>query len=467
MAAIAASSSGQLTVPQATGYSGTSPSASPFNSPTLGRLKGYFTKGFGGGNKSSNLNNNKEQQREKLQEDGAPELISPRFNQVSLRQVDYFGMLPDEILVHLLTFLSPRDVVNAVALLDPRFCRLANDDALWRVKFTERWDRMPSPKMRSRGWKSAFILQTRADKDWLNPKRKPRSQLYSGHSNIIRTVDFDDTKIVSGGEDKTIIVWNRETRKQEKVIQEHTGIVHTLQFTDKLLVSGGGDNVIKLFDIADDYKCQATIQAHSKGVRCIQIDQNLLFSGAYDHTVKMWDVETQALVKEFKRDDGTLPLLNAHDKTVFGIQYRRADNLLITTGADRHIRAFDPRVDKETWHIGCTQLHTDWIMTLCCDDQNIVVGSRDKTISVWDIRTQRFSHTLQGHRLGVVDLQMDDQKIVSGSGDNTARVWDRAKHYCVRSIEHADTVWCVRFKEDALVTGGGKGDSYVRLYSFT
>jgi len=282
MAAIAASSSGQLNVPQATGYSGSSPSSSPFNSPTLGRLKGYFTKGLGGSNKDSAKQGSslkleiKDKAREKLQEDGVPELISPRFNQVSLRQVDFFSMLPDEILVHLLTFLSPRDVVNAVALLDPRFCRLANDDALWKIKFTERWDHMPSPKMRARGWKSAFILQTRADKDWLNPKRKPQSQLYSGHTNIIRTIDFDDTKIISGSEDKTIIVWNRESRKPEKVIEEHKGIVHTLQFSDKLLVSGGGDNVIKLYDIADDYKCQATIEAHKKGVRCIQLDQNWL-----------------------------------------------------------------------------------------------------------------------------------------------------------------------------------------------
>jgi hypothetical protein len=440
-----------------------SPSGSPFSSPTLGRLKGYLTKGIHGN--STKLPSGLGKEKEKLLEDGGPERVSPRFPQVSIRKVDFFGLLPDEILVHLLTFLSPRDVVLAVALLDPRFSRLAEDDSS-RVKFSERWNHVPSPKMRARGWKNAFMMQTRADKDWLNPKRKLRSTLYAGHTNIIRTVDFDETKIVSGGEDKSIIVWNRETRQQEKKITEHTGIVHSLTFTDKVLVSGGGDNVIKIFDVADDYKCKATINAHTKGVRCIQLDQNLLFSGSYDHSIKLWDFETQALVREFQRDDGTPKRLTAHDKTVFGMQYRPTENLLVSTGADRFIRGFDPRIGVEQWNINCTQLHTDWIMTLCFDDTKIVAGSRDKILSIWDVRTLKFSHSLQGHRLGVVDIQMDGQKLVSGSGDNTARVWDMSKRYCVRTIDHADTVWCVKFKEDTLVTGGGKGDSHVRLFSF-
>eukprot|EP01087_Luapelamoeba_hula_P011148 TRINITY_DN3000_c0_g2_i1.p1 TRINITY_DN3000_c0_g2~~TRINITY_DN3000_c0_g2_i1.p1 ORF type:complete len:728 (-),score=163.91 TRINITY_DN3000_c0_g2_i1:1416-3599(-) len=497
-----------------------SPFASPFASPKLERLRGILTgssslkkaknnntitttltpssctsshcttKGsVWGGMRSRRVHVDDEDDAEGADEDGATkygsglavsmlssstsstsasiDCCAPRFAQVSLRKVDYFGLLPDEILVHLLTFLTPRDVVNAIAFLDPRFWRLSQDDSIWKLKFAEKWDHVPSPKMRARGWKHAYMLQVKADKDWLNPKRKPTMKDFSGHTNIIRCVDFDDTRIVSGGEDESIIVWNRESGQREHTIKAHKQFVHCVLMSPSVLISGGGDNIINLYDPKDDFKVKSSIKAHNKGVRCLQLAGNDLFSGSYDHTIKLWDVETQQLQREFTRKDEQSQSLTAHRKTVFGMQYRPADRLLISTGADRCIRAFDPRTGNEIWAIACKHLHTDWMMAICFDETKIVAASRDKTISVWDMHTRKFSHTLQGHKLGVVDLQMDEQKLVSGSGDNTARVWNMSKRYCVRSIEHGDTVWCVRFKEDTLVTGGGKADPHVRMFSFT
>ena len=62
------------------------------------------------------------------------------------------------------------------------------------------------------------------------------------------------------------------------------------------------------------------------------------------------------------------------------------------------------------------------------DGKQVVSGSYDKTVRLWDAATGTALQTLEGHSDYVysVAFSPDSKQVVSGSYDNTVRLWDAA-----------------------------------------
>jgi WD40 repeat protein len=60
------------------------------------------------------------------------------------------------------------------------------------------------------------------------------------------------------------------------------------------------------------------------------------------------------------------------------------------------------------------------------DGRQIVSGSADNTLKVWDAETGQLALTLEGHSdyVNSVSFSPDGRRIVSGSYDDTLKVWD-------------------------------------------
>ena len=75
--------------------------------------------------------------------------------------------------------------------------------------------------------------------------------------------------------------------------------------------------------------------------------------------------------------------------------------------------------------------HTGWVNSVAYspDGQQIVSGSHDKTVKIWDANTGKELHTLTGHNGSVfsVAFSPDGQRIVSGGGDKTVKIWDASE----------------------------------------
>ena len=65
----------------------------------------------------------------------------------------------------------------------------------------------------------------------------------------ILSMQFDKAKVVAAGGDDVVMVVDRET-KEQKVLTGHKSIVRTVKFRGKRLVTGGDDCVVKLWDIS-------------------------------------------------------------------------------------------------------------------------------------------------------------------------------------------------------------------------
>ncbi|KAF7196352.1 Beta-TrCP [Pseudocercospora fuligena] len=105
--------------------------------------------------------------------------------------------------------------------------------------------------------------------------------------------------------------------------------------------------------------------------------------------------------------------------------------------------------------------HTECVYTIQHSGNHLVSGSRDKTIRIWDLNTQRMRGTpLIGHEASVLCLQFDprpDEKhdiIVSGGSDNYIIIWKFSTGEKMRLIHngHTESVLNLRFDDRYLVT---------------
>ncbi len=60
----------------------------------------------------------------------------------------------------------------------------------------------------------------------------------------------DDKYIISGSEDKSIKIWERETGREIKTLKGHSHMVTSVAFSkdDKYIISGSWDNSIKIWE---------------------------------------------------------------------------------------------------------------------------------------------------------------------------------------------------------------------------
>jgi WD40 repeat protein len=112
----------------------------------------------------------------------------------------------------------------------------------------------------------------------------------------------------------------------------------------------------------------------------------------------------------------------------------------------------DPRPQPPLW-LHSLEGHTDSVnaLALSPDGRQIVSGSSDKTLKVWDLESGRLIHSLEGHTDSVrtLALSTDGRHVISGSDDQTLKVWDLESGRLVRSLEgHTDSVTTLTLTSD-------------------
>ncbi|KAL6717621.1 hypothetical protein ACLMJK_005536 [Lecanora helva] len=103
--------------------------------------------------------------------------------------------------------------------------------------------------------------------------------------------------------------------------------------------------------------------------------------------------------------------------------------------------------------------HTECVYTIQYSRKYLVSGSRDRTLRIWDLDTQRLVRApLQGHTGSVLCLQFDDDEkedlIVSGSSDESVILWRFSTGQMIKKLAgaHKESVLNLKFDERFLVT---------------
>eukprot|EP00010_Vexillifera_abyssalis_P007165 CAMPEP_0201545214 /NCGR_PEP_ID=MMETSP0173_2-20130828/1746_1 /ASSEMBLY_ACC=CAM_ASM_000268 /TAXON_ID=218659 /ORGANISM="Vexillifera sp., Strain DIVA3 564/2" /LENGTH=399 /DNA_ID=CAMNT_0047953551 /DNA_START=84 /DNA_END=1283 /DNA_ORIENTATION=- len=269
-----------------------------------------------------------------------------------------------------------------------------------------------------------------------------------GHTNAVQDIQFNPsgTLLVSCSADLTIKLWDVETTFEcIKTFNGHDHNVSSVRFMendDEVIVSASRDKTIKLWNITNGY-CITTLVGHSDWVRCVTVSAHLIASASSDHTVRIWNTlahgkrtpSSASSSSSSSSSDQSEKQLRGHSHVVQCIAFA-PKNFSLTSSTK-----------KETKNDAKDQ-----------PSEYVASGSRDKSIKLWHIPTERCVATFTGHSNWVQSIVFhpNGKFLLSVSDDKTLRIWDIKQNRCMRTIDaHTQFVTSLAFnKSDPHVITG-------------
>lgn len=116
------------------------------------------------------------------------------------------------------------------------------------------------------------------------------------------------------------------------------------------------------------------------------------------------------------------------------------------------------------------EAHEDIIYTIPMRGPHLVSGSKDKTVRIWNVDTQRLVRPpLRSHEASVICVQFDDRPehdvILSGGADCSLIVWQFSTGEIIKKIEmaHQESILNLCFDDNHVATGSK--DKYIKIWS--
>ncbi|KAJ8752743.1 hypothetical protein K2173_007053 [Erythroxylum novogranatense] len=194
-----------------------------------------------------------------------------------------------------------------------------------------------------------------------------------GHSRTVRSISSDRGKVVSGSDDQSVIVWDKQTTQ---LLEE--------------------------------------LKGHEAQVSCVRmLSGERVLTSAHDGTVKMWDVRTDTCVATVGRCSSA----------VLCMEYDDSSGILAAAGRDAVANIWDIRAGRQMHKL---LGHTKWIRSIRMVGDTMITGSDDWTARVWSVSRGTCDAVLACHAGPVlcVDYSAADGGIITGSTDGLLRFWE-------------------------------------------
>ena len=146
------------------------------------------------------------------------------------------------------------------------------------------------------------------------------------HRECVYAIQFSGNWLVSGSRDKTVRVWNLETRRLRGApLIGHTKSVLCLQFDpsekEDLIVSGSSDKNVILWRFSTGEKIQEICDAHKDSVLNLRFDERFLVTCSKDKLIKVWNR------RELAPTDKNYPKVSSGN----GVRYHHTLSILKTS----------------------------------------------------------------------------------------------------------------------------------------
>lgn len=265
----------------------------------------------------------------------------------------------------------------------------------------------------------------------------------SGHRDYVCCVAvLGETILVTGSEDCTLRIWDRESLQCVRTFNGHSDAVTCVSLcSDKFMCSGSKDKSVKIWD-TDSGECLATGRLHTKAVQDLAVLTPFSFvSASFDGKLRVWDVDER--MGPDPANDSALHAglkFEGHRGAVWCVA-ARGPGEVVSGGDDGKLRVWDVAAGS---CLATLEGHKRCVCAvLVLGGDRLVSGSKDNTVRIWETSGWTCTSTLTGHEAYVRGLAVlgTDGPLVSASSDRTLRLWDLSTGQSRGLVQaHADSV---------------------------
>uniref|UniRef100_A0A8U7M703 Pre-mRNA-processing factor 19 n=1 Tax=Corvus moneduloides TaxID=1196302 RepID=A0A8U7M703_CORMO len=190
--------------------------------------------------------------------------------------------------------------------------------------------------------------------------------------------------------------------------------------TNKILTGGADKNVI-VFDKSSE-QILATLKGHTKKVTSVVFhpSQDLVFSASPDATIRIWSVPNASCVQ----------VVRAHEGSVTGLSLHATGDYLLSSSDDQYWAFSDIQTGRVLTKVTdessgcaltCAQFHPDGLI--------FGTGTMDSQIKIWDLKERTNVANFPGHSGPITSIAFSENGyyLATAADDSSVKLWDLRK----------------------------------------
>jgi WD40 repeat protein len=321
---------------------------------------------------------------------------------------------------------------------------------------------------------------------WDIPQTKP-VRVFAGHEAATTAFAFnaEATVFLTVSRDKTVRLWDTQQPGEPTVIQGHTAAVTAAAYrTDRnQIATADAAGFIRLWRTIDSWP-EGTLGAHRGEVTALfyhSNNQQVISTGA-DGLAKVWqlplvlpqEIASEEQTVDFatisvdgqllatagtlddrpaivirKVEDGSITTtLLGHEGRITSLAFNANHTQLVSGSEDKTVRVWDiadakfPELVKYSGHEAAVSA------VAFADTATVVSAGLGKTIHHWNLSDGMLVRSLEGHSGAVTSLTVSSTAVASGSADGTIRLWKKSDGEVIRTIDHGAPVRQIALSSD-------------------
>ncbi|KAK4585731.1 hypothetical protein RGQ29_023098 [Quercus rubra] len=209
----------------------------------------------------------------------------------------------------------------------------------------------------------------------------------------------DGKLLASAGHDKKVVLWNMETLQTESTPEEHGMIITDVRFrpNSTQLATSSFDTTVRIWDAAN-YVSQP-FTGHASHVMSLDFspkNNEILCSCDANSEIRFWNINQYSCTRAFKASFGAFSL---------------------SVGGSAQVR-FQPRIGQ------------------------LLAAAAEKVVSIFDVETDRQTHSLRGHTTDVHSICWDTNgDYLASASQESVRVWSLASGDCIHELSSSGNMY--------------------------